>query len=193
MNIAVGLVERRAKIPVELMGAFLDDSGRRHPAGRQEITAPITLRPEDPKTASFAIEDVTIGIGFHWERQERQAFRGTLRVAFDGGLVAINDVPVDDYVASRLLRDERVLPARAAEGACRDLAELAVAPAQPPEAGDRGTRRPAPPARSSAGTGVRRTGSSTSARTITASATRGSPKRSRPPPPRPPPRRPARR
>jgi SpoIID/LytB domain protein len=100
VNISVGVVERRPKIRVELIGAFIDEAGRRHPAGREEIAAPLTLRPEDPKTASFAIEDVTIGIGFHWERQERQAFRGALRVVEDSGLTAINDVSVDDYVAS---------------------------------------------------------------------------------------------
>jgi SpoIID/LytB domain protein len=100
MNISVGVVERRLKIRVELMGSFVDDGGRRHPAGPEEITAPVTLRPEDPQAASFAIEDVTIGIGFHWERQERQAFRGALRVVEDGGLTAVNDVPIDDYVAS---------------------------------------------------------------------------------------------
>jgi SpoIID/LytB domain protein len=44
---------------------------------------------------------VTIGIGFHWERKERQVFRGALRVIRRaGGLIAINDVPLEDYVTS---------------------------------------------------------------------------------------------
>jgi stage II sporulation protein D len=100
VNIAVGLVEKRQAVPVELQGSFVDESGQRRAAGRHQITGPTTLRPEESPTASFAIDDVTIGIGFHWERKERQVFRGALRIVEDGGLTAINDVPVDEYVAS---------------------------------------------------------------------------------------------
>jgi stage II sporulation protein D len=100
VNISVGLVEKRKAVPVELRGSFVDESGQRRAAGRHQLTGPITLRPEEPQMASFAIDDVTIGIGFHWERQERQVFRGVLRIIEDNGLTAINDVPVDEYVAS---------------------------------------------------------------------------------------------
>jgi stage II sporulation protein D len=98
---AVGLVQGRDKIAVELLGEFLDDSGDRHQAGRYELQHPITLRPEDPAQASFAVEDVTIGIGFHWQRNERQVFRGALHVVTGpDGLTAINEVPVEEYVTS---------------------------------------------------------------------------------------------
>jgi SpoIID/LytB domain protein len=60
--------------------------------------AALTAASDD---ASFTIPDVTIGIGFHWERNERQSFRGGLRIIQTaGGLTAINDVELEDYVTS---------------------------------------------------------------------------------------------
>ena len=47
-------------------------------------------------SASFSLEDVTIGVNFHWERKERQTFQGTLRLLADGGKIwAINRLPVE--------------------------------------------------------------------------------------------------
>lgn len=49
----------------------------------------------------FSIEDVTIGIGFHWQRKERQAFRGSLRLLnHNGKIVVINRIKVEDYLES---------------------------------------------------------------------------------------------
>ena len=51
--------------------------------------------------ATFTLAGVTIGKEFHWERSEAQTFGGTLRVVVDRDrLVAIDDVPVEDYLAS---------------------------------------------------------------------------------------------
>ncbi len=50
---------------------------------------------------TFEIDDVTIGIGFHWERRERQRFAGSLRIVSDGLMeVAINDIPLEEYLKS---------------------------------------------------------------------------------------------
>ena len=46
------------------------------------------------------LNDVTIGIGFHWERKERQVFRGALRILKRDGLTVVNDVPLEEYVSS---------------------------------------------------------------------------------------------
>ena len=35
--------------------------------------------------ASFVLHDVTIGVGFHWERKETQKFAGALKVIVDKG------------------------------------------------------------------------------------------------------------
>ena len=50
---------------------------------------------------SFVLHDVTIGVGFHWERKETQKFAGALKVIVDkGNLTAVNVVGVEDYLLS---------------------------------------------------------------------------------------------
>ena len=100
MNISVGLMEGRPAIEVDLSGKFTDENGKPYSSGRHRLTSAITLTPSDP-SAAFAIDDVTIGIGFHWERKERQMFRGALRLIKRGeGFTVINDVPLEEYVKS---------------------------------------------------------------------------------------------
>ena len=56
--------------------------------------------PQNDK-ASFSLHDVTIGVNFHWERQETQTFRGTLRLVVDADrIVAINELPAEHYLES---------------------------------------------------------------------------------------------
>ena len=51
--------------------------------------------------ASFSLEDVTIGVNFHWERKETQTFLGILRFAIEGtAMWAINDLSVERYLES---------------------------------------------------------------------------------------------
>ena len=51
--------------------------------------------------ASFSLEDVVIGVGFHWERHETQTFRGTLRLVVEADQIcAINELPVEQYLES---------------------------------------------------------------------------------------------
>ena len=50
---------------------------------------------------SFSLYDVTIGLNYHWERQETQVFSGTLRLVVDEDkIVAINILPVEEYLIS---------------------------------------------------------------------------------------------
>ena len=50
---------------------------------------------------SFILYDVTIGVGFHWERKVTQKFAGTLKFLADKGkVVAVNIVGVEDYLLS---------------------------------------------------------------------------------------------
>jgi SpoIID/LytB domain protein len=101
MNISVGLIEARPEIEVELLGAFTDAAGQTYKPGHYRFASEIALTPAAQSAGAFALNDVTIGIGFHWERQERQVFRGGLRViARAGGLTVINDVPLEEYVTS---------------------------------------------------------------------------------------------
>ena len=51
--------------------------------------------------ASFSLQNVTIGIDFHWERQETQTFQGTLKLVVEADKVcAINCLPVESYLTS---------------------------------------------------------------------------------------------
>ena len=60
----------------------------------------LTFTPQDDQN-SFSLYDVTIGINFHWERQETQVFSGTLKlVVEEEKIVAINILPVEEYLTS---------------------------------------------------------------------------------------------
>ena len=60
----------------------------------------LTFTPQDEKN-SFSLYDVTIGLNYHWERQETQVFSGTLRLVVDEDkIVAINILPVEEYLIS---------------------------------------------------------------------------------------------
>ena len=101
MNVSVGLVEARSSVEIELSGTFTDSEGRRYNAGRHRFVSEVVLTPLEFSSCTFAIDDVTIGIGFHWERRERQVFRGNLRIIKRAaGLTVINDVPLEEYVTS---------------------------------------------------------------------------------------------
>ena len=50
---------------------------------------------------SFTLKGVTIGVKFHWERQEDQTFAGDLKIIVDGNrLRAVNIIGVEDYLLS---------------------------------------------------------------------------------------------
>ena len=60
----------------------------------------LTLKPNE-HGSTFTLHDVTIGIGFHWERKEEQTFSGQLRFIIENGLVrAINVLPVEEDLTS---------------------------------------------------------------------------------------------
>ncbi len=60
----------------------------------------LTFTPQEEQN-SFSLYDVTIGINFHWERQETQVFSGTLKlVVEEEKIVAINILPVEEYLTS---------------------------------------------------------------------------------------------
>ncbi|MBQ0073391.1 MAG: DUF4922 domain-containing protein [Prevotella sp.] len=61
----------------------------------------LAFRPKEQNNSSFSIQDVTIGINFHWERKQTQTFLGTLRlVVEEGKICAINELPVERYLES---------------------------------------------------------------------------------------------
>ena len=66
-----------------------------------QIEEGFTLIPENEEPCSFTLHDVTIGIGFHWERKEDQTFKGGLKfIIEDQKVTAINKLSVEDYLTS---------------------------------------------------------------------------------------------
>jgi SpoIID/LytB domain protein len=101
MNVSVGLMEGLSSVDVELEGTFVDAAGVRLGSGRHRLDAEVVLTPTDPASCELAFDAVTIGIGFHWERRERQVFRGSLRILRRAaGLTVVNELPLEEYVAS---------------------------------------------------------------------------------------------
>jgi len=60
------------------------------------------------KSASFTLEDVTIGVNFHWERRQAQTFQGVLRLVVEADKIcAINELPVETYLTSVISSEMR--------------------------------------------------------------------------------------
>jgi SpoIID/LytB domain protein len=81
---------------------------------------------------SFVMHNVTIGVNFHWERQEIQKFAGALKIIVSKGkLVAINVIGVEDYLLSVIssemsaAADEEFLKAHAVISRSWVMAQLA--------------------------------------------------------------------
>ena len=66
-----------------------------------KATLPVQFEPVAYETADFTLLNVTIGINFHWERQEDQKFKGALHIICeDETLTAINVLNLEDYLIS---------------------------------------------------------------------------------------------
>lgn len=61
----------------------------------------LLFEPVDADNASFTLKGVTIGVSFHWKRQEDQTFKGALHIIVeDGKLTPVNVLSVEDYLLS---------------------------------------------------------------------------------------------
>ena len=67
----------------------------------------LLFEPNDTQS-SFTLEDVTIGVNFHWERKEAQTFLGKLRfIVENDNICAINELPVETYLISVISSEMR--------------------------------------------------------------------------------------
>lgn len=119
-TIAVGLMTDVQEVQFELSGQFqtttgqdlwpgqyraLQQNGRVRLIGENGepvVDAPVVaLSPHELLSGSFTL-GVTIGIDFHWQRQQRQSFRGTLKLVAhpERGLTVINQIPLESYLTS---------------------------------------------------------------------------------------------
>ena len=97
-NIRVGIYTRE-KIRAVFHGKYRH--GEEVISGEMEICEAGWYIPMS-EDCSFSLMDVTIGIDFHWERNETQTFKGCLEVmkAKNGELTAVNVLDIEDYLQS---------------------------------------------------------------------------------------------
>ncbi|MBD3590970.1 SpoIID/LytB domain-containing protein [Bacteroides sp. GM023] len=61
----------------------------------------LSFTPQRNTSSFFELQDVTIGIDFHWERKEVQRFKGELKIIIeDDKLTAINVISIEEYLTS---------------------------------------------------------------------------------------------
>ena len=61
----------------------------------------LSFIPRQNTSSFFELQDVTIGINFHWERKEVQRFKGELKIIVeDDKLTAINIISIENYLTS---------------------------------------------------------------------------------------------
>ncbi len=81
--------------PLEGAVVLFDSFGR-------EVLRGAEIRLTAERSGTFTLQEVTIGVRFHWERREGQTFPGDLAFlpAGTGLLAAVNELPVEEYLAS---------------------------------------------------------------------------------------------
>ena len=111
-NVEVGILLEQQAIRFRLLGDYRMADGQKV-TGEQTVmyenghmTWNSTTQDELLFTPTQAdnyieIEDVIIGVDFHWERREQQRFQGALKlIVEEKGLTAVNLIPVEDYLLS---------------------------------------------------------------------------------------------
>lgn len=89
IDIKVGVLSGNV-VKIIFNGIFIDSFSKVIFTGCHEFCAKkmgaseLMFTPSDPEHDSFDIEDVTIGKDFHWQRNERQRFKGSLEILSDG-------------------------------------------------------------------------------------------------------------
>ena len=68
---------------------------------QEKVYDELSFTPQKNTASFFELQDVTIGINFHWERKEVQRFKGKLKIIVeDDKLTAINIISIEDYLTS---------------------------------------------------------------------------------------------
>lgn len=117
-NVSIGILTEN-EIRFELYGEYLLRGSEKKFSGRfkaviqngkikisqdaKEIFAAeeFVFTPHDLETESFLLRDVVIGKNFHWEKKEKQRFRGILKfIKEKDQITAINILPLEEYLTS---------------------------------------------------------------------------------------------
>lgn len=88
----------RGAFSAELKNGMIHIKGEKFSA---QLEGEAVFTPSSYNDCAFKIKDVIIGVQFHWERKEKQSFRGALKIIVENEkLTAINLIPVEDYLVS---------------------------------------------------------------------------------------------
>jgi peptidoglycan hydrolase-like amidase len=117
-KIDVGVLECRPEVRGRFDGRFTVDGNREldsafaaHVEGGSivltggpggDVIRQREVRCVPAQGATFTLDDVKIGIRFHWERTETQTFQGNLKLVPDENetVTVVNEVSLEDYLAS---------------------------------------------------------------------------------------------
>jgi len=123
MNLNVGIVSATS-LHFVLKGTYRLN-GITYPEGEHEahyqnglivvdgisLTSPVLFEPRRKTDCCFELQDVVIGVGFHWERAETQRFEGLLKLVADcdrkGAITAINILGLERYLVSVISSEMR--------------------------------------------------------------------------------------
>src|SRR4030042_1998096 len=74
----------------------LKDNDRKLDPATSVLLAPLIVQD-----SSFTLHAVTIGVDFHWQRNEDQAFKGSLKfITENARITAVNILSIEDYLTS---------------------------------------------------------------------------------------------
>jgi SpoIID/LytB domain protein len=80
----------------------------RNDENKLEFEAPVFLVPFDIQGSSFTLHAVTIGVDFHWQRNEDQIFKGSLKLIIEDDMItAVNVLSIEDYLTSVISSEMR--------------------------------------------------------------------------------------
>jgi len=114
-RLRVGLIQGAHQIAFELPDGFRAEDGSVLHRGTYKAREGFKANPAQPD-AVFAVSGVEIGIGFHWNKKERQKFRGSLEIlrTNGSGLTLVNELGLEAYL-------ESVITSEMSEGAHPEL------------------------------------------------------------------------
>ena len=117
--ITVGLIKDADEVRFRLSGAYQGETDEPFEPGEYRATrdgtsvaltsrrgerfagAEVRLSPADFDSSRITVEDVTIGVDFHWQRREAQQFQGAVSIrATAEGLTIVNELPLESYLVS---------------------------------------------------------------------------------------------
>ena len=101
-KVSVGIMSEKT-LELHLHGHYICGGDRitgKMSLSARNVKEPVELTPAEDD-AYIEVNDVMIGVNFHWQQRETQCFKGSFRIVRNGDeLVLINILSVEDYLTS---------------------------------------------------------------------------------------------